>query len=285
MTAFRHHRPSASSFFVTLLIAAASCSSAAPLRVCSDPNNLPYSDEQGRGFENQIAALIGQDLNREVVYTWYPQRSKFFNATLNSGVCDLVMGVPAGFEEASSTQPYYRSTYVFVSRADHKLQISSLDDPRLRTLKIGVHVLGDEDDALPPVHALISRGIVKNLVGVSIFGHLEESEPAADVLRAVENGSVDIAVAWGPLAGYFAKTSRVPLSVTPIADDPKNPDLPFHFDIALGVRTGDTALKAALDRELTRRRTEIQEILRGYGVPQLPIPPAASAPTIAKSGS
>lgn len=275
---------SATSFFVALLFAASACCSAAPLRVCSDPNNLPYSNEKMQGFENKIATLIGQDLNREVEYTWYPQRSRFFRATLNSGVCDLVMGVPAGFEEASSTQPYYRSSYVFVSRASRKLQISSLDDPRLRTLKIGVHILGDENDALPPVHALINRGIVKNLVGISIFGHLEESDPAADVLRAVENGSVDIAIAWGPLAGYFARTSRVPLEITPIADDPKNPGLPFHFDIGLGVRASDTALKVTLDRELARRHAEIQKILSEFGVPQLPIVPATDAPTLAKSG-
>ncbi|MGH9564213.1 MAG: quinoprotein dehydrogenase-associated putative ABC transporter substrate-binding protein [Terracidiphilus sp.] len=275
---------SATNFIAALLVAAAACCAAEPLRVCSDPNNLPYSNEQRQGFENKIAELIGQDLGREVVYTWYPQRSKFFKATLNSGVCDVVIGVPAGFEEASSTQPYYRSTYVFVSRADRKLQISSLDDPRLRTLKIGVHVLGDEKDALPPVQALINRGIVTNLVGVSIFGHLEETDPAADVLRAVENGTVDLAIAWGPLAGYFARTSRVPLEVTPIPGDAENPGLPLHFDIGMGVRASDTALKATLDRELVRRQAEIQEILREYGVPQLPLVPATAAPVWAKSG-
>jgi mxaJ protein len=275
---------SATSFIAALLAAAAISCGAAPLRVCSDPNNLPYSNEQRQGFENKIAELIGRDLGREVIYTWYPQRSKFFRATLNSGACDLVMGVPAGFDEASSTEPYYRSTYAFVSRADRRLRITSLDDPRLRRLKIGVHILGEQDDALPPVHALIGRGIVKNLVGISIFGNLTETDPAADVLRAVEDGSVDIAVAWGPLAGYYSKHSQVPLRVTPITGDPRNPNLPFHFDIGIGVRANDTELKETLDRELARRRGAIQQILREYGVPQLPIEPAAGSSALAKSG-
>jgi len=245
------------------------------LRVCADPNNLPYSNDQQQGFENRIATLVANDLGKKVEYFWFRQGEKFFRRTLNSGVCDVVMGVPAGLNEAATTQPYYRSTYVFVTRKSSGLPITSLDDPRLRTVKIGVHILGDSKDSLPPVHALISRGIVKNLVGYSIFGNLNEKDPPADLMRALESGQVDVALMWGPLAGYFSKKSSVPLVLTPIPEDKLNPELPFHFDIAIGVRANDTAMKQIMERELERRKVEIQGVLNAYGVPQVEIPQTA----------
>jgi quinoprotein dehydrogenase-associated probable ABC transporter substrate-binding protein len=252
----------------TLAACALPCA-AVPLRVCSDPNNLPYSNREQQGFENSIAQLIAKDMGRQVTYFWFPQRETFFKKTLNSGVCDVVMSVPTGFDEADTTRPYYRSTYVFVSRRDRNLHISSFDDPRLRTLRIGVHILGEQDDSLPPVHALTSRGIVQNLVGYSIFGNLAEKNPSADLIAAVTKKDVDVAVVWGPLAGYFAQHSAVPLDVTPIDGDRSHPELPLTFDIALGVREGDTRLKQQLDAELVRRHSEIEAILRSYGIPQL----------------
>jgi quinoprotein dehydrogenase-associated probable ABC transporter substrate-binding protein len=245
------------------------CVAVPVLRVCSDPNNLPYSNRQQQGFENSIARLIASDMGMQVSYFWFPQREKFFRKTLDSGACDVVMGVPTGFEEADTTQPYYRSVYVFVSRRDRNLHIHSFDDPRLKALRIGVHVLGEQDDSLPPVHALTSRGIVQNLVGYSIFGNLSEANPAADLITAVSNNDVDVAVAWGPLAGYFSQHSPVPIDLTPIDRDPIHPTLPFAFDIGMGVREGNTELRQRLNAELSRRHTEIEQILRSYGVPQL----------------
>jgi len=246
------------------------------LRVCADPNNLPYSNDKEQGFENRIADLIAADLNMRVEYFWLRQGEKFFRRTLNNGVCDVVMGVPEGLDEAATTRPYYRSTYVFITRKSSGLVINSLDDPRLRTLRIGVHILGDANDNLPPVTALISRGIVKNLVGYSIFGNLNEKDPPADVIRAVEDGQVDVAVAWGPLGGYFSEQSKIPMVLTPVAEDRLHPELPFHFDIAIGVRQGDRSLKDLMDRELERQKSKIDEILRNYGVPQVAIPTESS---------
>lgn len=258
---------SVSRFAMAVCLMAAVSAPAATLRVCADPNNLPYSNEQKQGFENQIAELIAKDMGRTVEYFWFPQREKFFKKTLNGGVCDVVIGVPSGFTEAATTRPYYRSTYVFITRRSSHLDIKSLDDPRLRTLKVGVHILGDENDNLPPVNALISRGIVKNLVGFSIFGNLNEKDPPADVIHALENGKVDVAIVWGPLGGYFSQRSRVPLKVTRIEDDQEHPDIPMHFDIAMGVRAGDTALREKLDNEIEQRRPQIEQILRSYGIP------------------
>lgn len=242
---------------------------AGPLRVCADPNDLPYSNRQQQGFENKLAELVAKDLGTHVSYTWYPQREKFFRKTLGAGLCDVVMGVPAGFDKADTSRPYYRSSYVFVSRSDRGLDITSLDDRRLRQLRIGAHVLGDSGNSLPPVQALVSRGIVRNIAGYSIFGNLAEKNPASDLIEAVARKEVDIAVLWGPLAGYFSRQSAVPLTITPIAFDRMNPALPLAFDIAIGIRRGDEELQRRLNVELQRRRPEIQHLIHSYGIPQV----------------
>ena len=178
------------------------------------------------------------------------------------------MGVTAAFNDVDVTRAYYRSSYAFVSRHEDDLRISSFDDPRLRTLRIGVHILGDGDDSLPPVHALTMRGIVRNLVGYSIFGNLAEANPSADLIAAVIQKDVDVAVVWGPLAGHFAQHAMIPLDLTPIEKDAAHPDLPLTFDICLGVRKGDVALRDRLNAELTRRHAEIERILVSYGLPR-----------------
>jgi quinoprotein dehydrogenase-associated probable ABC transporter substrate-binding protein len=253
--------------------------SAAPLlRVCADPNNLPYSDQQEKGFENQLATLVAHDLGMQVAYTWFPQRGSFFRKTLDAGKCDVVMGVPAGMTGIDTTQPYYRSGYVFVSRQDRNLHMVSLDDPRLHQLRIGIHNLGDTDRESPPVQALTSRGVVSNLAGYNIFGrNLDEADPASDLIKAVEKGDIDLALVWGPIAGYFARFSPVPLVVSPIEGDSSNPNLPLSFDIAAGVRKEDDMLRQQLDGELQHRRTEIQHLLVSYGIPQLSLQQARRA--------
>lgn len=242
---------------------------AATLRICADPGNLPYSDHQRQGFENQIAALIARDMHLELQYFWFPQRENFFRKTIQQGLCDVVMGVPVNMKSLDTTGPYYRSSYVFVTRRDRKLDISSFDDPRLRSLRVGVHVLSEQGDSLPPVYALTSRGITRNLVGFSLFGNLTEKDPQADLLNAVVDGKIDVAVAWGPLAGYFAQHSPVPLTLTTLQEDTTDRKLPFHFDIGIGVRKGDSALRDSLNAELQHRHKEIAQILESYGVPQI----------------
>ena len=253
---------------VLILASAVSGGSAPALRVCADPRNLPFSNEQGQGFENRLAALIADDLGMRTTYYWMPQREHFFGKTLNSGACDVVMGVPTGLTEAETTEPYYRSSYVFVTRRDDSLQIRSFDDPRLKNLRIGVHVLAGGNDNMPPIYALASRGISTNVVSYSIFGgDIAESNPTTDLLKALSNGNIDVAIAWGPTAGYFARHSSEPLQITEIEKDSENPNLPFAFDIGIGVRKGDDELKQKLDGELVRRRAEIVNLLKAYGIP------------------
>lgn len=249
---------------------------AATIRVCADPGNLPYSDHQRQGFENQIADLLARDMHLDLQYFWFPQRENFFRKTIQQGLCDVVMGVPVGMKSLETTDSYYRSSYVFVTRRDRNLNISSFDDPRLRSLRIGVHVLSEQGDSLPPVYALTSRGITRNLVGFSIFGNLTEKDPQADLLNAVVDGKIDVAIAWGPLAGYFAQHSAVPLTLTPLQEDSTDRKLPFHFDIAIGVRKGDSVLRDSLNTELQHRHQEIAQILESYGVPQISTSPSSS---------
>jgi mxaJ protein len=237
------------------------------LRVCADPNNLPFSNRQGEGFENRIAALLARDMGVPLEYTWWPQRRGFIRNTLNAGRCDLVTGVPAAFDQVRTTRPYYRSTYVFVTRRDRKLRIRSLDDSVLRRVKIGIHLIGDDYANPPPAEALARRGIIRNVVGYSIYGDYSKPDPPADLVRAVAHGEVDVAIVWGPLAGYFARHLNPPLELVPVVPRVDAGVLPFVFDIAMGVRRDDSATAKMLERELVRHRPEIRKILREYGVP------------------
>ena len=237
------------------------------LRVCADPNNLPFSNQRREGFENRLADLIAGELGETVRYTWQPQRRGFLRNTLNAQACDVVMGMPQGSDRVLTTRPYYRSSYVFVSRKDRHLSVRSLDDPVLRKLRIGVQLVGDDYANTPPVHALSRRGIVKNLVGYSVLGDYSQENPPARIIDAVIARDVDVAVAWGPLAGYFAKKSPIPLELVPVSPEVDPPGLRFAFDISLAVRTEDTLRMKELERILERRRSDIDRLLRDYGVP------------------
>jgi len=239
------------------------------LGICADPENLPFSNRRLEGFENKIASLIASELGTTPRYVWWGQRVGFIrntmNATLESARCDVVIGVPSGYDLVQPTKPYYRSTYVFVYRKGKGLQIKSLDDPILKKIKIGVHLIGDDYTNPPPVHELSKRGVVDNVVGFSTF--YSAQNPPNAIIDAVAAGKVDAAIVWGPAAGYFVARHRVPLEMVPIPSG--KTDLPFAFDMALGVRKGDEALKSRLEQVLDRRQVEIQKILKDYGVPLL----------------
>jgi mxaJ protein len=239
------------------------------LRVCADPNNLPFSDSAGRGFENRLAELVAADLGAEVRYTWWAQRRGFVRNTLRAGACDLIPGLPARFEPVATTAPYYRSTYVFLTRPDLTPAIESFDDPRLRRLRVGVHLIGNDYANPPPVSALARRGIVRNVAGYSIYGDYREPNPPARLVEAVARGDVDVAVVWGPLGGYFAGRAGTPLRVTPVGSPDDGPGVPFVFAIAMGARAEDSALVRAVDGALERHRDEVRRILERYGVPLL----------------
>jgi mxaJ protein len=240
-----------------------------PLRVCADPNNLPYSNERREGFENELASMVAQELGRRVEYTWWAQRRGFFRNTLNDGLCDVVMGVPSSLEMVRRTKPYYRSTYVFVTRRDRRLAIASLDDTVLRRLRIGVPMVGDDYASTPPAAAMIKRGLARNLVPFSLYGDYTKPNPPARLIQAVREREIDVATAWGPLAGYFARDGDSSLVITAVTPRIDLPFLPMTFDIAMGVRRGDSLFAAQLDAIIDRRRDSIDSLLARYGVPRL----------------
>ena len=260
-----------------LLAAAAACAPAGAeparvLRVCADPNNLPFSNQREEGFENRIAALLAEEMGAELRYTWWAQRRGFIRNTLRAGECDLVAGVPSSMEMLLPTRPYYRSTYVFVHRSDAPFTVRSFDDPVLKEVRVGVHLIGDDYANAPPAHALSNRGIIDNVVGFRIYGDYSEENPPARLIEALATGEVDVAVAWGPLAGYFARRSSVPLEVVPVSPQIDLPFLPMVYDISMGVRREDVEFREEVERILEARRPEVEAILDEFGVPRLSTP-------------
>lgn len=252
---------------VLLIGATSSPVQSRPLRVCADPNNLPYSNARHEGFEDKLAQLVGRELHRKVEYFFWAQRRGFVRNTLKAGKCDIIMGTASGVEMVLTTRPYYRSAYTFVSKTSTP-DIHSLDDPRLRDVKVGVQLIGDDFNNTPPAAGLTRRGIVRNVRGYTVYGDYRDANPPSRIVRAVEKGEVDVALVWGPLAGYFARQSPVPLRVVPIS--PRSDGrLPYTFDISMGVRRSDKAFRDSLDQVIVRRRGEIDRLLAEYGVPRV----------------
>ena len=238
------------------------------LRVCIDPDNMPFSNQKGEGFENKLAELIASEWNSKLQYVWYPVRRGYFRI-LNGMYCDLIIQAPGGLDMAGTTDPYYRSGYVFVTREDSKLaDIKSLADPRLKKARIGVTLL-PSDEQLPPTQALSHHGVVGNLRGFS--GMYNEENRPEDVVNAVAKGDVDVAIVWGPLAGYFAKRSSVPLRIQPLGDRDSLADVPFRYDIGMAVRRRDRELRDSLQKVLKEKEPEIQAILKEYNIPVFPV--------------
>jgi mxaJ protein len=227
------------------------------LTVCTDPHNLPFSDAQGRGFENKVAALVARDLGMQL--RLFPQRlgRGFVRNVLNEGKCDLLPGIPEGWKQVSSTTPYYHSSYVFISKASRRLDLDSLASPALKSLKVGVQI-GDDEYA-PPALLLARNGYLSGIVG---FDTVEDPD---SILRALQNGAIDVAVVWGPLAGSYRRRDPS-LRLLPIKDKTPAPFV-LSFAISMGVRKRDTALRDRINVVLARRKREIDRILQDAGVP------------------
>ena len=238
------------------------------LRVCADPDNLPFSNNKQQGFENHIAELVARDLHANLIYQWQRMGRGFVREYLNTSQCDVLIGIPANLKPVLTTAPYYRSTYVFVTREDGKLKPASLDDPALHELKIGVQVL--EEDYTPPATALARRHLQNQIVGFDTTG-----EDADSIVRAVVDRKVDTAIVWGPLAGFFAKKYHG-LQLTPVEPEVDPPALPFTFAIAMGVRKGNTTLRDELETVIEKRQGEINAILEHFGVPRLEMAPRSA---------
>ena len=267
---YDHHQGRELRLLLAALLLSVSTAGAAELPqhliVCADPNNLPFSNRAQQGFENKIIDLVAKDLGAHVSYVWWAQRRGYVRSTLGEAKCDLWPGVATGVDRVATTRPYYRSTYVFVTRADAPLDHLTLDDPRLKRVSIGVQMIGNNAMNTPPAHAIASRGMIDNVRGYMVYGDYSRPNPPATIVTAVAKNEIDVALVWGPLAGYFSHRSAVPLridAVTPAAD----PRWPMVYDISMGVRRNDRALIEQLNAVLERESPAIKDILNAYHVP------------------
>jgi mxaJ protein len=237
------------------------------LTACADPNNLPFSNRAGRGFENKLATLIASDLHAQLKYIWWAQRRGYVRNTLNERSCDFWPGIASNVEMVATSRPYYRSSYIFVSREAANLKGLTLDDPRLKALRIGVQMVGNDASNTPPAHALAARGVIGNVRGYMLYGDYREPNPPAEVMKAVERGDVDVALVWGPLAGYFAARSPVPLRLEPVTPWFADQQWPMQFDVSVGVQKDNQKLLHEIDRVLAHRSGDIRRLLDSFHVP------------------
>jgi mxaJ protein len=252
---------------LALLLLAAPPAPVQELRVCADPNNLPFSNARREGFENRLVEQIAADLGMKVRYVWWAQRRGNVRQTLNAELCDVIPGVGSTLEMLATTRPYYRSTYMFVTRSDRKLALTGLDDPRLKTLRVGVQMIGDDGSNTPPAHALARRGIGSNVRGYMVYGDYSQVNPQARIIESVVRDEIDVALVWGPVAGFFARRSPTPLDLVPVTPWLDGPLLPMEFDVSMGVRKGDQIHRRPLDEWLAKNRQKVDGLLREFGIP------------------
>jgi mxaJ protein len=246
------------------------------LRVCQDPNNLPFSNEAGQGFENKIAELFARKLGWKLEYFSFPQRMGFIRNTLRFKLpgeqyrCDLVIGVPAGYDQVSPTRPYYRSTYVLVYPQGGKLEgvhsaqdLSALAPEKLNGLRIGVF------DRSPASDWLVKHGLLDQAVPYRMLNADPDYYPGEIIEKDLASGKLDAAIVWGPIAGFFAKrVSHPQLVLVPL---PSEPPIRFDYEIAMGVRFGEREWKANVERLIAENKKDIEKILRDYSVPLLDV--------------
>jgi quinoprotein dehydrogenase-associated probable ABC transporter substrate-binding protein len=233
------------------------------LRVCADPNNMPFSNEKGEGFENKIARLLADKLDKEVAYAYYPGATGFIRNTLNAHLCDVVLGMPQGNDLVQPTNPYYRTTYAIVTRAASDLaNLRSLDDPRLKENGRHIGLIANT----PPGNLLAANGLMGAVRPYALMVDTRVESSSAAMIADLEKGDLDIAVLWGPFAGYYAKKAGAKLIVTPLADAP---GARMSFRIAFGVRHSDQNWKRELNQFIAQNKAALDNILQGYGVPLL----------------
>jgi quinoprotein dehydrogenase-associated probable ABC transporter substrate-binding protein len=231
------------------------------LKVCADPNALPFSNEKKHGFENKIAVLIGATLGVKVEYTWFPQIIGFARNTLQAYRCDLVVGTVAGDEIMQTTNPYYFTTYVMIYRSDKGLTIKDLHDPRLVSLRLGVV------SATPPSDLLVRHGLMAHAKPYQLTVDTRAESPTHQMVRDIVDGTIDVGFLWGPIAGYYRKHDELPLTLVPLQDEPGAARMKYH--IAMGVRGNEPEWRRRVNAAILQQQPQITAILREYGVPLL----------------
>jgi quinoprotein dehydrogenase-associated probable ABC transporter substrate-binding protein len=231
------------------------------LRVCADPNNLPFSNDKEEGFENKTAAILGDELKLPVKYVFFPQVIGFVRNTLGQRSCDLVMGTAAGDDIVQTTNPYYFSAYVAVYRNDKGFTFTSFDDPKLKSMRIGI--VG----ATPPSDLLVAHELMANAKSYALMVDTRYESPTHEMILDIAKGDIDIGLLWGPIAGYYIKRDKLPLSVAVLKDEPGEPRMDYH--ITMGVRANEPEWRRQINAVIVKRQPEITKVLQDYGIPLL----------------
>lgn len=260
---------------------AGSAFAADKFKVCADPLNPPYSQKDGSGYENKIAALFAKELGQKLEYTWFPDRIGFLRNTLNAQIgdteeykCDVVMSVPANYDMALTTQPYYHSTYVLLIAKKRgwddiksPAQLAELDDARRAKLRIAMFDRG------PGTAWLQQNDLLDYGVPYQTLSGDNENNTAMTIAKDLKAGKIDMVILWGPMAGHIlAHAPKNSYTALPMQSEP---GMKFDFSIAMGVRNGDEARKKQLDELIDKNQAKIDAILRSYDIPLLPIPKTA----------
>ncbi len=238
------------------------------LRVCADPDAMPVSNQKGEGYENKLAELLAKTWNAKLEYAWWPVRRGFFGRGLNGRYCDVALTAPVGLDMAGVTTAYFRTMYVIVTRKEDGLDITSLADPRFKNLKIGVHLLNSDAENTPPAMTMSKFGVVGNLVGFTTF--YSDLDRPEDILKALDKKDIDVAIIWGPIAGYWATRVGGDLVIRPVKETEVD-GVPFAFSLGMATRRCDRALRDSLQTFIETHRSDIQDIMKEFGVPQLPL--------------
>ena len=229
------------------------------LRVCADPHNMPFSNEKGEGFENKLAQLFADKLQKKLAYTFFPQVTGFVRMTLGSHRCDVIMGFPQGDDLVQNTNPYYRTAYALVYKPGELDGLDRLSDERLKQKRIGI-VAGT-----PPASYLATQGLLARVKPYPLMVDTRIDSSAEAMIKDLQAGDIDVGILWGPMAGYYARDAG--LKVVPLIKDNGGPQLAYR--IAMGVRAADQNWKRQLNRLIQENQPEINKILIGYGVPLL----------------
>jgi quinoprotein dehydrogenase-associated probable ABC transporter substrate-binding protein len=232
------------------------------LRVCADPNNMPFSTDKGEGFENKLAELLADKFGKGLSYSWYPQATGFVRNTLAAHKCDVIMGVPQGDDLVQVTNPYYRTAYALVFKQGHGLEgVDAVGDPRLKGKRIGI-VAGT-----PPGNNMAANGLMANAKPYPLVIDTRFDSSAAAMMHDLATGEIDAAILWGPMAGYYARRMNPAVTVVPLVKETTGPRLIYR--IAMGVRYSDQEWKRQLNRALKENQPAINKLLLSFGVPLL----------------
>jgi len=238
-----------------LVFGAAPQASAWELRICADPDRMPFSHADGGGYENRIADIVAKAIGAEITYVWFPASEAMVQEFLRTGECDILMGVPDGHDGLTSSLAYMRSPFVFLQRSDRPWRVEMFDDPRLKELKIGIQPPGG------PTHdALVQRGLAAQIIEMYDYELLT-------AVNDVESGHIDVAVLWGPVAGYYASKQAIPLVAMPVTPEFEPPFTPMFLNMVIAARRGDESLRDLIDVAIVEKWEEIQAVLQEYELP------------------